>query len=231
METIDEYVTMLKYKKPSDFPNGRYPSPLEALQIPKNALENKQVDELSLRFRNTAYAFILLHELGHILYEHKGYDGISRQQARQHEEMADQFALDVLERTKTIPMGAVLFFQAQAYFMPNKGQLMAEGVIKTEADWQDYLNQNITHPLTTQRLNKMAVYLNQASRRNTYGKDSQFVQYLSQQLIKISDILAIEDLQGCMAVVAFRSDLSNLAPRTPRYNTESLLERWCSQSR
>ncbi len=76
LETIDEYITMLRYKKAADFPDGRYPPPLKALKIPPNALAERAVDDLSLRFRNTAYAFILLHEIGHILYEHRGYKNI-----------------------------------------------------------------------------------------------------------------------------------------------------------
>ncbi len=33
LETIDEYVTMLRYKKAADFSGGRYPPPLKALKI------------------------------------------------------------------------------------------------------------------------------------------------------------------------------------------------------
>ena len=229
LETIDEYITMLKYKRASDFPGGYYLPPLEALMIPSDALTDKKVDELSLRFRNTAYAFILLHEMGHILEGHRGYRGITAKQAQSNEESADRFALEVLERTATIPMGAILFFQAQAYYMPNKGQFRAEGKIETEADWQNYLNTKFTHPLTTQRLNKMVLYLDRAANQNSFGADSQFLRYLAQELIKISDILEIEELQGCMAVVAHRADLSTLAPRKPRTKTASLLEQWCSQ--
>lgn len=49
---------------------NRYPLPLLALHIPTNALANSKVDDLSLRFRNTAFAFILGHELGHIYHHH-----------------------------------------------------------------------------------------------------------------------------------------------------------------
>ncbi len=233
LETIDEYITMLKYKRPSEFPNGYYPPPLEALQIPNNALDDKRVDELSLGFRNSAYAFILLHELGHIQLEHRGYEGIPRSKTRNNESQADEFALNVLERTVTIPMGAILFFQAQAYSLPSKGQLraefMGEGRIMTETDWQQYVNKELTHPLTSERLSDMALHLDYIANRNSYGQDSPFLRYLAQELINISDILTIEELQGCMAAVADKADLSTLAPRRLETKTTSLLERWCSK--
>ena len=41
---------------------------LVARESPDDALADKRVDELSLRFRNSAIAFILVHELGHLLF-------------------------------------------------------------------------------------------------------------------------------------------------------------------
>lgn len=116
LETIDEYVTMLKYKKSADFPDSRYLPPLKALQIPSNALADRKVDELSLRFRNSAFAFILLHELGHIYYGHRGYRGITTAQARINEHNADRFALDILHRTSTIPMGGNIILSGSGLF-------------------------------------------------------------------------------------------------------------------
>src|SRR5215813_11282541 len=42
LETIDEYITMLRYKKATEFAGGRYPPPLKGLQIPNDALNNRQ---------------------------------------------------------------------------------------------------------------------------------------------------------------------------------------------
>jgi hypothetical protein len=227
LETIDEYVTMLRYKQGADFRGGRHPPPLEGLQIPPKALADRRVDELSLRFRNTAFAFILLHELGHIRYGHRGYAGISTAQARANEQGADEFALDLLERTSTIPMGAILFFQAQAYFMPSRGQLQAEGRIKTDKDWDDYLRSKVTHPLTADRLRAMAARLDRTARRSGPGPEGETLRFIATRLEHISAILEEPELQGCMAVVAHRADPSTLAPRRPRELTATLLERWC----
>ena len=229
LETIDEYITMLKYKSPKDFPGGHYPNPLQALHIPKNALKDRQVDDLSLRFRNTAYAFILLHELGHVLFQHRGYQDTPRAQSRQDELAADQFALDVLRKTSTIPMGAILYFQAQAYFMPNKGQLIAEGRIKSERDWHIYLEQHMTHPLTHKRLEAMALHMSATAKHSRSSAERETLQYIASRLINISDILQDSDLQACMAVVAARANPAILAPRHSRDKTKALFEKSCQK--
>ncbi|NOZ67933.1 MAG: hypothetical protein GXP46_01485 [Deferribacteres bacterium] len=231
LETIDEYVTMLRYKRAADFTGGRYPPPLKALQIPEDALKDRKVDGLSLRFRNSAFAFILLHELGHIYYGHRGYKGITTAQARINEQNADRFALDVLHRTSTIPMGAILFFQAQAYFMPNKGQLRAEGKLKTDKEWEAYLRTKITHPLTADRLRAMAVYLDNSAGKARPGPNRETLRYIMTRLEHIAGILEEPDLQGCMAVVAHRADPSILAPRRPREKTATLFDRWCGKKK
>ncbi len=228
LETIDEYITMLRYKQPADFPGRRYPSPLEALQIPDDALDDRDVDQLSLRFRNSAYALILMHELGHIFYRHPGYGGISKAHTRSNETEADRFALDLMARTKTIPMGAILFFQSQAYYMPSKGQFFAEHTNASERDWVKYLQQNITHPLTANRLSEIAIVLYDSA--GHYGADKTTVRYMAAELEQVVEILEDEDLQGCMAVVGHRSTLPDLAPRRPKEQNESPLAKWCKRA-
>jgi hypothetical protein len=231
LETIDEYITMLRYKKAADFPDGRYLPPLKALKIPPNALAERAVDDLSLRFRNTAYAFILLHEMGHVFYKHRGYKNITTAQARRNEQRVDQFALDVLQRTATIPMGAMLFFQAQAYFMPSKGQLLAEGKIQTEKQWQTYLRSEVTHPLTADRLRNMAVHMENGAQKVAAGSYRETLLYISTRLEHIAGILEDPGLQGCIAVVAHRAEPSILAPRRPHTMTSTLLEKWCGKKK
>ena len=227
LETIDEYVTMLNYKQPSDFPGRRLPSPLEALQIPDDALKDETVDRLSLRFRNSAYAFLLGHELGHIFYGHRGYNGVSMAHARSNETEADRFAIDLMARTETIPMGAVLFFQALVYYMPSKGKFFAERANASERDWERYLQRKMTHPLTANRLLQITMGLYNSARR--YGADQTIVRSMAAALEKVVAILEDEDLQGCMAVVGHRSVVSDLAPRRPKGQHESPLARWCKR--
>jgi hypothetical protein len=128
-EPIDEYLAMLKYKKATDFPGGKYPPPLKALGVPPKIWEkDKQVDDMSLRFRNTAWAFILAHELGHLHFRHRGNKNVSPARSQQKEKEADAFAVDLLSRSNTIPMGMILWFQASVGYFPNRADY------KTEAD-------------------------------------------------------------------------------------------------
>lgn len=85
LEPIDEYVAMLRYRSPSDFPGGRHPGPLIALGVPPGILQQEpQVDDLSLRFRNSAWAFILAHELGHLLHRHPGNSAVDPATSQRH---------------------------------------------------------------------------------------------------------------------------------------------------
>lgn len=213
LETIDEYVTMLRQKRAADFPGGRYPPPRTALRVPSDALRDPAVSELSLRLRNSTYAFILTHELGHIVLGHRGYAGISMAEARMHEADADRFALDVLLRVSEIPVGAVLFFQAQAYMMPNPGLFKAEG--KTMQAWEAAVLGEMTHPLTADRLQALALGLDRAASREPRGAERETLQFVATRLANIAEVLQDVDLQQCMAVAAQRADPAELAPRRP----------------
>jgi hypothetical protein len=86
-------------------PPGGFPPPLEALGIPKNALDNAEVNELALGHFVTSRTFILLHEMGHILQARS--NRISADPI-QNEEQADRFAATVMKRTPLRPLGCPL---------------------------------------------------------------------------------------------------------------------------
>ena len=185
--TIDLYYAMLRYRSPDRFPGGRYPDILTALAIPKNANDDKAVDRLSLSLRNEAIAFILGHKLGHALFRHKGYGEITRQQARDDEVQSDRFALDVMARSATPPMGAVLYFQAQAYRFSHRGEF------PTPLAFNDYLMTVATHPMTVDRIEGMARHISGplAERR---GREREIWVGIGQQLAKVADLLRDGDL-------------------------------------
>jgi hypothetical protein len=60
--TINEYASMLKHRRPDDFPGGQFPPPLNALGIPDDALSDKDVDKLSLRLREAPVGRFVAHE-------------------------------------------------------------------------------------------------------------------------------------------------------------------------
>jgi hypothetical protein len=222
LETIDEYVTMLTFKQAGDFPDKRLPPPHAALGIPANATAQSAVDGLSLRLRNSSYAFILGHELGHIALGHRGYAGITTERARSEEAAADRFALDLLRRASTIPMGAVLFFQAQAYATPNPGQFQAVGL--SAKDWEREVQSTLTHPLTADRLDAIAVEIDKAAATWPRPSEKPILRFIAENLAVIAGYLRDVDLQHCVALAAARSNPADLQPRK-RGNTRAFLEK------
>jgi hypothetical protein len=217
--TIDLYFSILRHKRKSDLP--KYPPLLATLGIPANALEDERIDKLSLSFRNQAFAFVLVHELGHILYKHKGYDVITKAQARADEVESDRFALDALARTQTVPLGAILFFQAQVYSHPHRGEF------PDRQSWQQYLLTTSTHPLTVDRIAAMAAYIEGPLARGRV-KETAVWQSIAVKLRAIIRIMEDEPLQRCTARVAAGADLSILTPRQDIPRQE--FERICGKS-
>ncbi|MEO1265059.1 MAG: ImmA/IrrE family metallo-endopeptidase [Pseudomonadota bacterium] len=205
LSSIDLYFAMLRHKLVIDFPGGRFPDILSALGLPKDAHTQRGVDTLSLSLRNEAFAFIIAHELGHILYRHKPYADITKPQARADELQSDRFALDLLVRTNTPPMGAVLFFQAQAHAMPHRGQFA------TEAEWTTFLNKAATHPMSTERIALMAgTFSGPLARRRP--SEAATWRAIGVGVLKINRILEEVAIQRCIAKTASASSLDDLKP-------------------
>lgn len=114
-DTVDLYLAMLKHKSESAFPAGRYPDPLQALNVPQNALETRRVDEMSLRLRNSGLAFILAHSLGQIIAGQRHIGPLTRSQIEARQMETDRFTLDLLERARIIPMGVVVYLHARTF--------------------------------------------------------------------------------------------------------------------
>ena len=122
-ETVDEYAAMLRYRKAGDFPDNRYPPPLEALHIPANGLDNPETKKMFFRLRNTAYSFMLLHQLG-------------LQREGNGPEQADQFALDLMKRNSETPMGLLLLMTASVH-LPEDRNPATPARLQAMADYLD----------------------------------------------------------------------------------------------
>jgi hypothetical protein len=210
LETVDEYVTMLKYKDPQAF-GGRYPPPLKALGIPNDALDDPTVNGLSLRLRNTGYAFILGHELGHIRFQHKGYSDVSVDVAQANERRADQFSLELMRRVGDIPMGAMLFFQTGIYHFENRADF------DSEAEWQDFLAKRATHPLTADRLRRLSAQIDLHAQDFARGPHKaaamETVHFIGRRFAEFATFLNDPLLQRVMRARAEESQPSSLLPR------------------
>jgi hypothetical protein len=214
LETIEEYVTMLKYKDAAAF-GGRYPPPLKALGIPGDALTDPGVNDLSLRLRNTGYAFILAHELGHVRFAHPGNRAVPIAVSQANETQADEFGLDLMRRVAEIPMGALIFFQSGIFYFDNRADY------PSEAAWQAYLTRDATHPLTAPRLRALSTRVGAladdfAREQPNRAAAVETVRLIGSQFAEFAAFLDDPTLQRVMRAKAERSAPSTLLPRRER---------------
>ncbi|MGD9010359.1 MAG: M48 family metalloprotease [Desulfobacteraceae bacterium] len=210
-ETIYNYLSMIKYKDPKSLPGKRFPPPLEALQIPDNALNDKRVDSLSQKILKSAIVFILAHELGHLRHHHPGYD-IPMHQARNNELQADNFAVEMMRRIGVAPMGITQFFMAALYLSSHRGDY------STDAQWEAYLRTHSTHPLSPQRMRGLSLKLKThatdfARTEPDIRKAVTQINYMAGQLDTIADVLTDRDIQKSIAHIGRTMELAYLKPR------------------
>jgi hypothetical protein len=125
-ETVDEYISMLRYRKAADFPGGKYPAPADALHVPANALENPDAKKMFVRLRTSAYMFLILHQMGHQ----------RATPSETEEEQADLFALDLMRRNSETPLGLLLIINAGVY-LPDTGDPVTAKRLVTMANYLD----------------------------------------------------------------------------------------------
>ena len=180
LQPFDEYAAMLKCRSQSDFPGGRYPDPLTPSAVPARVWEQEPAaDELSLRLRNTAWAFVLAHELGHLRHRHPGNAAVDPKTSQRHESEADQFAVELLARSETVPMGMVLWFQASVGFFPDRADF------DSDAAYEDWRRREATHPVNPERLQAMAVALDRAADDMLNPKRAEVLRFIATRLASI----------------------------------------------
>ncbi|MEJ2116482.1 MAG: phage exclusion protein Lit family protein [Alphaproteobacteria bacterium] len=208
LDSIDLYYSMLRYRDREDFPGGRYPSILKALGIPDNALKDKRVDELSLSLRNEAFAFIIAHEFGHIHFQHPAIDGLTVEKVRAGEIEADNFAYNVLGRSQTPVVGAVLFFQAQLYSFTHRAEF------PTREKWENYMRKVMTHPLGVYRISAMVDYFEGPLARSRSGETMKWREF-GAMVRRVLPLMEDIELSKCVIKIAKNADISILRQHSP----------------
>jgi len=195
-KVVDEYLSMLRYRNASDFPADRYPSPLQAMHIPDNALADARVVETSVRLRRTAYAFMLLHQFGHLQLHHetRGTHTFSEVQ----EEEADQYALNVMKENSQTPTGILVVMYGSMYFETGTGI----GI----------------HPVTPQRLEAMSHFMSQRVTEFIRGRPDKVtaadgIHSIATLLSEASQWLSVRGHQQELQQLALKTDPSTLQPR------------------
>jgi len=189
LEPTDEYLVMLKHRPAGDFPGGREPDPMTALGVPAKIWErDPKVDDLSLRFRNTAWAFVLAHELGHLRFGHT-LASASPVEIQRQEEAADEFAVDLMGRSGTIPMGMILWFQATAGYMKNRSDF------PSDAAYFDWVRTMAAHPVNGRRMRHLASMLQRQAAAERDANQADILQFIAGRLAAIGEIIEDPDMQ------------------------------------
>lgn len=187
LEPIDEYLAMLKHR-PDAFAPGQA-DPLTALGVPGRIWESDpRVDDLSLRLRNGAWAFLLAHELGHVRLGHLGAPAAPAEIQRQ-EEAADAFAVELLARSDTIPMGMILWFQATAGYYPNRADF------RSDAAYADWLAGQATHPVNGRRMRSLATALDRQAAETGDADRADVLRFIAARLATIGEIVEDPEMQ------------------------------------
>jgi hypothetical protein len=201
---IDEYLVMLKHRPAEEFPRGRPPEPITALGVPPKVWErDPKVDDLSLRFRNTAWAFILAHELGHLRFGHTQTDSSPAEIQRQ-EEMADEFAVDLLGRSHTIPMGMILWFQATAGYMKNRSDFPGD------AAYFEWARAKTEHPVNGRRLRRLASTMKRQAAAERDANRAEVLQFIAVRLATIGETIEDPHMQQLLKSCATSRRLEDL---------------------
>jgi hypothetical protein len=204
LEPMDEYLVMLKHRPAKDFPEGRLPDPMTALGVPARIWErDPQVDDLSLRFRNTAWAFILAHELGHLRYGHTLTEATPAE-IQQQEETADAFAADLLARSETIPMGMILWFQATAGYLKNRADFPS-----SEAFFE-WLRSDAEHPVNGSRMRNLASIMQRQAAAARDPNRADVLQFIAERLAVIGETVEDPDMQRFLRRCATSRRLEDL---------------------
>lgn len=206
-QTIADYMLMLRYwPKATNAP--RPPKPLDALCIPPNALSDPRVDSLANRIFNGNVVFILLHEYGHVRFQHQGNRAVSPDASRANEEAADAFALNLLAKVNEAPLGLAMLFMAMANFYENRADFGSDG------EYHAALTSR-THPLSEARLQAVARHIAAAGTGFTANSRAAALA-VSLEITTVAKMLGDTDLQRLTARVGRTVTPADLAPRKSR---------------
>ncbi len=201
-KTVDEYLSMLRYRPASAFPDGKYPAPLAALHVPENALSDPHAVEASVRLRRTAYAFMLLHQFAHLQLHHESKGGHSFSDAQ--EEEADRYALEIMKNNGVTPTGVLLVMYSSLFLEAGEPGAL--------------------HPVTSHRLDTMARFMD--------GRVTEFVRGRADKTTAAGGIFSMAKLfeegaewlsipghQQELQQLALKTDPTTLQPRPLNPNT------------
>jgi len=195
-KTVDEYLGMLRYRSPADFPDHQYPGPLKALHIPENALSDPKVVESAVRLRRTADAFLLLHQFAHLQLHHQAATNHGFTDTQEIE--ADRYALNIMKENSVTPTGIFLVMYAGLFFETGAGTAL--------------------HPVTANRMLAMAHFLDERVFEFIRGRADKAtamdgIHSIASLLVEGAEWLNVRAHQGDLEQLALKTDPATLQPR------------------
>lgn len=211
IQTVYDYLAMLKYRDPADLPGGRFPPPLQALGVPAEIWkEDKEVDSLSQKILKSGLVWILAHETAHLLYAHPGYGpDVGAQQAQANEAQADRFANRIMRSIGVAPGGMAAYFMMMAHWSAGLADF------PDREAWLKYQTAEATHPFTGSRMRALAEDLRRSPADFTAGEDDPAaararVEYIAAQIDLIAQMLEDGDVSKGIMLKGRATDLQAL---------------------
>jgi hypothetical protein len=148
LDRVSDYAAVLRFQ-----PQVATGSPLDALGVPRATLNDPSVDDTAQKILKSTVFFVAAHEYAHVMYGHRKYTEISAQEAQQQEVESDAFALEIMRRIGVVPTGLTFFFMIAARLEATPADF------SSEAEYETYLRQRATHPVSAMRILKIAEVL------------------------------------------------------------------------
>ena len=199
-ETVWYYMSMLKHQK-----FDKYPLPLEALQIPDDALNDSGINQTSQELLKTAIVWLMAHETGHVYFGH-------RESTVPNEIAADRYANEMCRKIGVIPSGIFTYFYAHSILGLNRSDF------SDEREWTSHVARFRTHPLPLDRLHVLALDLQSNAADYSSNVANPAGASKTKQIGMMLEVLVagLKDprIQIMIRNASMNADLEDLAPRT-----------------
>lgn len=204
LQPVTDYLCVVKYQWPEPLRTSPH-TPLEALGVPANALDDRVVTGRFQQLYGSMMVFILGHELGHLYHQHQGYAGVSPEVAQNQEQQADVFGLAITQRMGDAAVGAAVFFHIAAHLEPFAG----------DPDFRES-RANRTHPLNSLRISAIADHMQRNANRFAGSGGAHSVESIASKLRnEVAPVLSDEGVQRTLRRIGQSTTLQSLRPRPP----------------
>lgn len=145
MGAVSDYAAALRFRG-----EGLTSSPLTALGVPASAFDDAYVDDVAQKALKSTLLFVTAHEYAHVMYRHEGYSMLTAEEAQKQETEADLFGLEIMRRVGVPPIAMAQFFLIASRLEASPGDFTSL------ADYEAYLHEEATHPVSARRLLNVA---------------------------------------------------------------------------